>query len=142
MNGYPVTALFDTGAQVSLIDPNWRPKYIPHQDIHPLSELIGEYDLDLFAANGEAIPYDEWVEVIVNLLGNDDPDYSIKVPFLVSQVKRVRPLLGFNVIQEIIRMQGDGSEALPVICNLLKVAIQIATEKVEAVINFIQAEKD
>ncbi|KAI3356717.1 hypothetical protein L3Q82_003309 [Scortum barcoo] len=129
------------GAQVSLIDRTWRQKYLPHQEIHPLSELMGEYDLNVLAANGETIPYDGWVEIIVNLLGNDDPNYSIKVPFLVSQVDLLRPLLGFNVIQEIILGQGDGMEALPAICSLLKGAMQIETEKAEAVINFIQAER-
>ncbi|KAI3376375.1 hypothetical protein L3Q82_016857 [Scortum barcoo] len=129
------------GAQVSLIDRTWRQKYLPHQEIHPLSELMGEYDLNVLAANGETIPYDGWVEIIVNLPGNDDPNYSIKVPFLVSQVDLLRPLLGFNVIQEIILGQGDGMEALPAICSLLKGAMQIETEKAEAVINFIQAER-
>ncbi|KAI3351083.1 hypothetical protein L3Q82_005600 [Scortum barcoo] len=104
------------GAQVSLIDRTWRQKYLPHQEIHPLSELMGEYDLNVLAANGETIPYD-------------------------GQVDLLRPLLGFNVIQEIILGQGDGMEALPAICSLLKGAMQIETEKAEAVINFIQAER-
>lgn len=102
---------------------------------------MGNDDLNVFAANREAIPYDGWLEVIVNLPGNDDPNYSIKVPFLVSQVDLLRPLLGFNVIQEIILGQGEGIEALPTICNLLKGAMQLETEKAEAVIHFIQAEK-
>lgn len=119
MNGYPVTALFDTGAQVSLIDRTWKQKYLLDQEICPLSELLGGEDLNVFAANGEVIPYDGWMEVIVNLPGNDDPNYAIKVPFLVSQVDLQRPLLGFNVIQEIILGQGDETEALTAICNLL-----------------------
>lgn len=141
MNGYAQIALFDTGAQVSLIDRPWKQKYLPHRQIRPLSELIEDYDFEVFAANGEAIPYDGWVEVVVNLPGNDDPNFSIKVPFLVSQVEQLRPLLGFNVIQEIILGQGNETELLPVICNLLKGAMQIETEKAEAVVNFIQAEK-
>lgn len=141
MNGYAVTALLDTGTQVSLIDQAWRQKYLPHQEIYPLSALMGNDELKVFAANGEAIPYDGWVEVTVNLPGNDNPNYSIKVPFLVSRVDLLRPLLGFNVIQEIILGQGDGLETLSAICNLLKGAMQVETEKVEAVVNFIQAEK-
>lgn len=141
MNGYPVTALFDTGAQVSLIDRTWKQKYLPHQEICPLSELLGGEDLNVFAANGEVIPYDGWMEVIVNLPGNDDPNYAIKVPFLISQVDLQRPLLGFNVIQEIILGQGDETEALTAICNLLKAAMQIGIEKAEAVVNFIQTER-
>lgn len=113
MNGYAVTALFDTGAQVSLIDQTWRQKYVPNQEVHPLSELMGECDLKLLAATGEVIPYDGWIEVIVNLPGNDNPNHSIKVPFLVSCNELLRPLLGFNVIQEIILRQGDETDFLP-----------------------------
>lgn len=78
---------------------------------------------------------DGWMEGIVNLLGNNDPNHSNKVPFLVNRSKLLRPLLGFNVIQEIILSQGDETEALPVICNLLKGAMQIETSQVEAVVN-------
>lgn len=127
MNGYAVTVfpVFDTGAQVSLIDQTWKCKYIPHQEVRPLSELMGECDLKVLAANGGIIPYDGWVEVIVNLPGNNNPNYSIKVLFLVSPNELLRLLLGFTVIQEIILSQGDETEALPVICNFLKGAMQI-----------------
>lgn len=55
INGYAVAALFDTDcvvAQVSLIDWAWRQKYFPHEKVHPLSELMGDYDLKIMAANG------------------------------------------------------------------------------------------
>lgn len=114
---------------------------MPHQEARPLSELMGECDLKVLAANGGAIPFDGWIEVIVNLPGNDNPNHSIKVPFLVCRNKLLRPLLGFNVIQEIILSQGEETEALPVICNLLKEAMQIETNEVEAVVNLICAGK-
>lgn len=62
MNGYAVTALFDTGAQFSLIDRAWRKKYLPHQVVHPLSELMGDCDLKITAANGEVFPDDGWMD--------------------------------------------------------------------------------
>ncbi len=62
------------------------------------------------------------------------------MPFLVSGVDRLRPLLGFNAIQEIILGQRDGMKALSAICNILKGATENENEKSEAVVNFIQRE--
>lgn len=103
---------------------------------------MGECDLKVLAANGEVIPYDGWIEVIVNVPGNDSPNHSIKDPFLVICNELLHPLLGFNVIQEIILSQGDETEALPAICNLLRGAMQIETNEVEAVVNFIRAGRE
>lgn len=79
--------------------------------------------------------------MIVSLPGNDNPNHSIKVPFLVCRNELLRPLLSFNVIQEMILRQGEKTEVLPVMCNLLKEAIQIETNEVQAVVNFIRAGK-
>lgn len=76
MNGYAVTALFDTGANVSIIDRAWKDKYLPGQEICPLSELMEE-DLSVTAVTGDEIPYDGWIGIVVNLQGSNDPDLSI-----------------------------------------------------------------
>lgn len=105
LNGYTVHVLLDTGAQVSLIDLPWKQKYLPQQELRPFSEVIGSKGLELTAANGGQIPYEGWVELIFNLPDNDDPNLAVRVPFLVSRVGLVRPVLGFNVIQELILIQ-------------------------------------
>ena len=66
LGGYAVTALLDSGAQVSIIDRPWKQKYLTQQELRPLSELLGDRELDLMAANGESIPYDGWVELTFN----------------------------------------------------------------------------
>lgn len=96
---------------------------------------MGDCDLKILAANGEVIPYDGWMEVIVNLPGNAEQLHQSS--FLMSRSELPHPLLGLNVIQEIILSQGDKTEALPIIYNLLKGAMQIETNQVEAVVNFI-----
>ncbi len=40
INGFAVPALLDTGAQVSIIDTNWKSKYLPEQALRPLSDII------------------------------------------------------------------------------------------------------
>lgn len=62
LSGYAVTALLDSGVQVSIIDRQWKQRYLPQQEVRPLCELLGDSELDLTAANGEPIPYDGWVE--------------------------------------------------------------------------------
>lgn len=58
LSGYAVTALLDSGAQVSIIDRQWKRRYLPQQEVCPLCELLGDSELDPTAANGEPIPYD------------------------------------------------------------------------------------
>lgn len=106
LNGLDVSALLERGAQVSMIDWAWKDKNLPDVDVRPLAELIGSADrLEVCAVNGDIIPFDGWTVITVNLPGNDDPNMSIPVPFLVSRLQIERPLLGFNVIEELIQGQ-------------------------------------
>lgn len=132
-----MTVLLDSGAQVSIIDKSWKHKYIPQQEVRPLSDLIGNRGLDLTAANGGQIPYDGWVELTFNLPGNKDPNLGIRVPFLVSRVGLVRPILGFNVIQELILGQEGDIEVVAVIGKLLREAMQLEDDKAQTMVNLI-----
>lgn len=108
LNGLAVGALLDTGAQVSMIDREWKDKYLPDIDIKPLTEIIeDEEELALYAVNGDPLPFEGWVAIIVNLPGNEDPNLSISVPFLVSSFTLERPLLRFNVLEEVIHSQPE-----------------------------------
>lgn len=97
--GYAVTALLDSGTIVNIIDCQSKQRYQPQQEVH---HFVGDSELDLTTANGETIPFDGWTEVTFNLPGNDDPNLTIRVPFLVKCVNLLRSLLGFSVIQELI----------------------------------------
>lgn len=94
-----MTALQDSITYVSNIDHSWKQKYLPQQEVRLLSELLGDGELNLTAANGEPIPYDGRVELTFNLHGNDDPDLAIRVPFLVSQLSLTRPIVGLQCDQ-------------------------------------------
>lgn len=99
---------------------------------------MGDGALDLAAANGEPIPYDGWTELVFDLPYNDNPDLTLRVPFLVSHVSLTRLILGFNVIQELILGQEEGTEAVTVIAKFLKDAMQIENDKAEAIVNYVQ----
>ena len=110
IGGYPATVLFDSGSQVSIIDQEWTNTHIPNYTVRPLSELLEE-ELGVYAVTGHAVPYSGWVELTVNLAGNDDPNLTIQAPFLDSQLPLPQPLLGASVLEEIIRRK-DQSQRL------------------------------
>lgn len=120
IGGHKVSMLLDTGAQVSIIDQSWREKYLPTGDVWPLSEIVGPCaGLEVFAINGDVIPFSGWVEATVSLPGHDGTHYSIQVPFLVSQLQLKRPLLGFNVISELITGPKDSAGILTTLHSLM-----------------------
>ena len=126
MAGYLVTVVLDTGAGVSLLDNAWLNKYLPGQQVRPLK-----------AVTGESVPYDGWVEVVVNLEGNNDPDLSIRVPFLVSRLKIGRPIVGFNVIHKFIKDNGGNYKLI----ELIGRAMGIDTAAVSTLVSFIQTQR-
>lgn len=42
MNGQPMEALWDTGAQASFVNDAWRQQHLPDTVVRPLEELLGE----------------------------------------------------------------------------------------------------
>ena len=139
LNGLAVTSLLDSGSQVSIVSRAWKDEYLPDLSIHPVSEILGEEELRIIAANGGLIPYDGWVAITVNLPGNLDPNLSISVPFLISSYPMDRPLIGFNILEVLIC--GQPEKLMPVLASLLSNAISIPSETAEALVNFIQTSK-
>ncbi|XP_073805423.1 uncharacterized protein [Danio rerio] len=141
INGYAVSALLDTGAQVSIIDQAWKRTYLPDQHLRPLSDIMGSKPLHVLAVNGDVLPFDGWVEATVNLPGNSDPQLAVQVPFLVGKMALERPLLGFNVIEQLVKGQTNGPNVLTTIATLLMGAMEIGDEQAEVIVNFIQTQK-
>lgn len=142
ISGYAATVLFDSGSQVSIIDRSWRETFIPSHPVRPLEELLdpGE-SLDLYAANGQSIPYDGWVELTINLPGNDNPNLAIQVPFLVSQLPLPQPLLGSNVLDEMINGPRSSADTCAMVISLLRKALGMEEDQAKAMVNFIQVQK-
>lgn len=134
--------LFDSGSQVSIIDRSWRETFIPNHPVRPLRELLDPREsLDLYPASGQSIPHDGWLELTVNLTGNDNPNLAIQVPFLVSQLPLPQPLLGANVLQEMINGQESSAEAQATVTSLLRKALSVEEEQGKAMVTFIQVQK-
>jgi transposase InsO family protein len=96
--GQTITALWDTGAQVSLLNQTFVQQTWPHAKLHDLPE-----ELRVNAANGEAIPFEGWVELPLKL---EETGAEISVPFLVTQLSLDVPILGYNVIEHFSKLRG------------------------------------
>lgn len=102
-----VTALWDTGAQATVINDKWRAEHLPHTVIRGIAELLGPEPLNGLAANQTEIPFIGWVPVEFKLVGAGASSSSLLVPVLVSSDPNVAqdPIIGFNVIEEVINEQ-------------------------------------
>ncbi|KAJ8004171.1 hypothetical protein DPEC_G00156010 [Dallia pectoralis] len=109
MDNCPVRALWDTGAQSSIVNNLWRLNHLPHTVVKPISELLGDETLTVFAANDTAIPYIGWIEVSFRLRNDHTKRNDLQVPILVSSDPAVAsdPIIGYNVIEAIINRKEE-----------------------------------
>ena len=138
--------LWDTGAQVSLISEQTIEKYFPYLEIKNISELLNPNDdLDLLATNGTAIPYKGWAEIDLNIdPTRENSEFQICVPFLVTSETLDYPIVGYNVIQEIIdRDSEESSVNSSNIVDCLKASFvsEVKTDKVNTLVNLIKCSK-
>ena len=99
IEGEKVESLWDTGAQVSLVDRELLSKLGNGVEIKPLSDLVGNGNgISLSGADGTKIPYLGYVWLPVLLKGQSD---EIKVPFLVTATSLSNPIIGYNVIKAV-----------------------------------------
>lgn len=105
-----VEALWDTGAQASIINEKWRKTHLPHREVRPIEELLGPGNLIGLAANQTEIPFLGWVEVEFRLAERPNSSEPLLAPILVSSDPNVaeQPIIGFNVIQALISDRDEG----------------------------------
>ena len=99
LNGKTVEILWDTGAQVSIISKAFLQENFPDCKIKDVDELLS-CDLALTAANGSTIPYEGWVELNFQV---GESKSVLPVPFLVAHEIVELPLVGYNVIEHLIK---------------------------------------
>ena len=100
-------ALWDTGAQVSLLSKRWLEKNKGHSvAIQSLESLVGvdSTSISLSGAGGSKIPYVGYVTVPVLLKGRSE---VIDVPFLVTAGELSNPIIGYNVIKAVAQLDED-----------------------------------
>ena len=93
INYVTVQALWDTGAQVSLVNEVWWKETFP--SVRSLKEVINKKLTVFFSANGASIQSSGWVEYAVTI-----GQQVITTPFLVTpETAKDHPFIGYNVIR-------------------------------------------
>jgi len=102
---------------------------LPGVEVRPISELLDEYPgLDLSAVNHSSIPFVGWSELTMTLVGGG----VLEVPFIVTKIELEQPIVGYNVVEEIIKEFPDEN----IICNLFPNMVK--KENASQLINAIQ----
>ena len=140
LNGVESTALWDTGAQVSIVSHDWVLKNLPKAQLRTVESLLGASQLDLKAANGTALPYDGWIDIDFKLMGTNH-DYGIKVPFLVAKNVLDLPIIGYNVIEGVTQNSTSDTEQPRYLDALSSSMVGVERDRVEALVEFLKAER-
>ena len=142
MNDVQTEALWDTGSQVSIVSKDWIAKNMPTAEPRQIGELLSDQGLDLKAANGSEIPYKGWIEVPFKLATSGDK-HGMAVPFLISTDSLDHPIVGYNVIEELVKDFGSPTldsqeETLVIVSALCSSFPNAKQENVEALITLIR----
>ena len=100
LNGKVTEALWDTGAEVSIIPMTWIQAHLPDISIKPVADLLNS-PLALQLANGIEIPYEGYAEISFQLGTSEEEHNNILVPMLITNESINSPIIGFNVIEEL-----------------------------------------
>ena len=136
-SGKEVEALWDTGSQVCVVSRKWQQTHLPLEVLRNVDELlrVGE-ELNLEAMNGTDIPFDGWIEVGFNLAGDKTTADELTVPFLVGQQDHEYPIIGFNVMEEVLRTHSGNFQVANTIIQQSFPSVHHT--KVGALVNLIQ----
>ena len=139
LQGTNMRALLDTGAQVSIISKSILAENFPEEEIHDVSELLGnDTALDLKTANGSALPYSGYVVLSFSLQEGTSND--LKVPMLVTNTDIDNVIIGYNVLEEIINSHSDNS--LDFMAYLKTSLSKVSDEDVIAFVDIVKETKN
>ncbi|KAL2091606.1 hypothetical protein ACEWY4_013869 [Coilia grayii] len=138
MDNITVEALWDSGAQATVINEAWRVEHLPHTIVRPIKELLGPDTLTGIAANRTEIPFCGWVEAEFKLC--DTNTEALVVPILVSDDPGVaeRPIIGYNVIEEVVKAQHTGFRVDPTTIQTVSATFSIRPRIARMVVKLIQ----
>lgn len=143
LGGVDTAILWDTGSQVSIVGTNWRKKYLPNAEVRPVKELLEDGALELSAANGTSIPYEGWIETEFSLCKNAVAGMSgrtIQVPILIARSDIERPIIGFNVIEELALRSDTSEDCIPPghMVNRLCSALEVGRKTARSVLSVLK----
>ena len=88
------------------------------------------------AANGTEIPYKRWAELNFRIPDNQSDITVIKVPFLVTAESIDMPIIGFNVIEQIV--SNDSTDNPDIEICFSKVSVNAKPNNAKALVSLIR----
>ena len=141
LNDIESTVLWDTGAQVSIMSRGMIEKVFHKNSVKNISELM-DGELDLTAANGTKIVYSGWTEIEVRLISSNKDEPSVLVPFLITDDSLEYPILGYNVIEELMKPIYTSDKQSKHISAVQASFRDVKKEVLHELINLMQAAKE
>ena len=130
----------DTGAQVSLISEDWLQENLPDIEVQDVKYLLDQPDqLHVRWGNSQEIPFRGWVDLEFQV--PDIQETVIRVPFWVTKQKVDYPIIGYNVIKEIIQSCDQTTGNVIMQKMLLPCEKTVTAANVDAVVNLIMGDK-
>ena len=114
LDGIKSKVSWDTGAEVALVSHIWLNENFPEKEIKDVSELLG-HELFLKVANNSKLEYLGYTEIVLKI--SDDAEL-LMVTFLVTEEEIDMPVIGYNVIDEIVK--GEIQKNKPNIVNIIE----------------------
>ena len=143
LSGVTVDALWDTGAQVSIVSKSWLRENLTSLELRKINELLGEgVELDLRVANGGKIPCLGWVEVEFKLTCDTQSSVPLTVPILVARDELEYPIIGYNAIEEVIRNKGQKEGQGAIVDIMSSAFVDVNVESVGALVEFVQGPEE
>ena len=128
VDGLRVDAWWDTASMVTIVSKKWVIEYFPENKLCNIGDLLDGGDLKLRAANGGNIDYCGWISLRFRLYTESGEGKELIVPTLVAKDGFDRPLIGYNVVKEVMN---DGESEVHIKAALKNVASNHLTEVVE-----------
>ena len=138
LNDKLMEVLWDTGAQVSLISEDVLKSHLPSVQVRDICQLLDtQGSISLQAANATDIPYCGWAEIDLQLVA--DTETKIKVPFLVTKENIDQPVIGFNVIELIVKEDRGKRDDDKLVEKLENSFTHCERKNIPALVNFIRS---
>ena len=110
---------------------------LPDLEIRDINELLGvDSDLKLTTANGTTIPYKGWVEAKFRLDG--EKEREVTVSFLVTEEHLDQPIIGYNVIELLVKENDNRSKNPSLVQSLNSSFENLKEEHAKQLVNQIE----
>ena len=136
-NKNPTAMLLDSGAQVSIVSKSYLTKNYPELTVKPMKEILENGDsFRVQWGNSTQIPFLGWTSLNVQV-GDETNSATLDVPYLVTSGEIEYPILGFNAIREIVKINNDTQMLKKIFENVFS---STDHQKIDSLVNFIITE--